>query len=75
MRPAAMFARTAMRFHSKIRVAKNGNEADGKIVMGLISLGVAQGESLRIRIERTDADEAIRELEQLIQSGFDEDSL
>ncbi len=30
---------------------------------------------MRIRIEGTDANETMRELEQLIQSGFDEDSL
>lgn len=75
MRPAAIFARNARHFHSDIRVVKNGSEVDGKRVMGLMSLSAAQGANLRIRIEGTDANAAMRELEQLAQSGFDEDSL
>jgi phosphocarrier protein HPr len=73
MRPAAMFARTASGFHSDICVAKDENEVDGKSVMSLISLAAAQGAKLRIRIEGRDANQAMRELERLIQSRFEED--
>lgn len=73
MRPAAIFARNARRFQSDIRVVKNGNEVDGKSVMSLISLAAAQGTRLGLRIEGRDAKAAMRELEQLAQSEFDED--
>jgi phosphocarrier protein HPr len=63
MRPAAMFVRAARRFHSDVRVAKNGNEVDGKSVMGLISLAAPRSANLQIRVEGTDANEAMCELE------------
>ena len=73
MRPAAIFARTARRFHSDVRVVNNGFEIDGKSVMSLMSLAAAQGTRLRLRIEGRDAKAAMRELEQLAQADFDED--
>ena len=72
LRPAAMFARTANRFHSHISAAKGGVEVDGKSVLALISLAAEKGATLRIRIEGTDARKAMRDIEQLIQSGFEE---
>ena len=68
VRPAAMLARTANHFHSDIHVAKGEHEVDGKSVMDLISLAAGRGARLRIRIEGMDATEAMRELEQLVQS-------
>jgi phosphocarrier protein len=64
----AMLARTANHFHSDIHVAKGEHEVDGKSVMDLISLAAGRGARLRIRIEGMDATEAMRELEQLVQS-------
>ncbi len=73
MRPAAMFVRLASRFHSNVWVAKDGIEVDGKSVMSLIALSARRGAELRIRVEGTDAVEAMCEIEQLIRSGFEEE--
>jgi phosphocarrier protein len=73
VRPAAMLARLANRFHSKIWVTKDDVEVDGKSVMGLISLAAAPGAKLHIRVEGIDAAEAMGAIEQLIQSRFDEE--
>jgi phosphocarrier protein len=75
MRAAAIFARNARRFQSEIRVVKDGNEVDGKSVMSLISLAAAQGTRLQLQIQGSDAKTAMRELEQLAQADFDEDSI
>ena len=72
-RPAGMFVRLANRFESIISVTKEGVEVDGKSVMALISLSATKGTKLRLRIEGTDAREATQEIEQLIQSRFEED--
>lgn len=75
MRPAAIFARNARRFQSDVRIVKNGNEVDGKSVMGLLSLSATQGANLRIQIQGRDAKTAMRELQQLAQADFDEDAI
>ena len=72
-RPAAMFVRVASRYRSEIWVAKEGEEVNGKSIMGLMMLAAGQGSKLRIRCEGPDADKAIEELEGLINGRFNED--
>jgi phosphocarrier protein HPr len=72
-RPAAMFVRIASRHRSEIWVAKEGEEVNGKSIMGLMMLAAGQGSKLRIRCDGPDADKAMQELEELIKAGFNED--
>ena len=75
LRHAARFAQVANRFRGDIWVAKDGTEINGKSILGLITLGAAQGSSLRIRIEGPGAPEAMREIQRLTQSWCDEDRI
>jgi phosphocarrier protein HPr len=72
-RPAAMFVRIASRYRSEIWVSKEGEEVNGKSIMGLMMLAAGQGSKLHIRCEGPDADKAMEELEALIKAGFNED--
>ena len=72
-RPAAMFVRIASRFRSEIWVEKEGEQINGKSIMGLMMLAAGQGSKLCIRCEGPDADRAMQELEELIKARFNED--
>jgi phosphocarrier protein len=72
-RPAAMFVRIASRHRAEIWVAKEGEEINGKSIMGLMMLAAGQGSKLRIRCDGPDADKAMEELEELIKAGFNEE--
>jgi phosphocarrier protein HPr len=72
-RPAAMFVRIASRYRSEVWVAKEGEEVNGKSIMGLMMLAAGQGSTLHIRCEGADADKAMEELEELIKARFNED--
>ena len=72
-RPAAMFVRVASKFRCEIWVAKEGEEVNGKSIMGLMMLAAGQGSTLQVRCEGSDADQAITEIEELIKSRFNED--
>ena len=72
-RPAAMFVRIASRHRAEIWVAKEGEEVNGKSIMGLMMLAAGQGSKLRIRCDGPDADKAMEELEELVKAGFNED--
>jgi phosphocarrier protein HPr len=72
-RPAAMFVRIASRYRSEVWVAKEGEEVNGKSIMGLMMLAAGQGSNLRIRCEGPDAEKAMEELEELISARFNED--
>jgi phosphocarrier protein HPr len=72
-RPAAMFVRAATRYRAEIWVSKEGEEVNGKSIMGLMMLAAGQGSTLRIRCEGPDAEQAMAELEELINARFHED--
>jgi phosphocarrier protein HPr len=72
-RPAAMFVRIASKFRCEVWVAKEGEEVNGKSIMGLMMLAAGQGSKLQIRCEGPDAAQAISEIEELIKSRFNED--
>src|SRR5450432_799563 len=72
-RPAAMFVRVASRHPCEIWVAKEGEEINGKSIMGLMMLAAGQGSKLRVRAEGPDAAQAIIDIEELIQSRFNEE--
>jgi phosphocarrier protein len=72
-RPAAMFVRIASRYRSEVWVEKEGEQINGKSIMGLMMLAAGQGSKLTIRCEGPDADKVMEELEELIQHKFNED--
>jgi len=72
-RPAAMFVRIASRFRCEIWVEKEGEQINGKSIMGLMMLAAGQGSKLQIRCEGPDADKAMEELEELIIKKFNEE--
>ena len=72
-RPAAMFVRIASRFRSDVWVEKEGEQINGKSIMGLMMLAAGQGSKLHIRCDGPDAEKAMEEIEELIAAKFHED--
>ncbi|HXI84787.1 MAG TPA: HPr family phosphocarrier protein [Verrucomicrobiae bacterium] len=72
-RPAALFVKTAHKFTSHITVEKDGEQVNGKSIMGLMMLAAGQGSKLLITAEGADAEAAVRELESLFLRKFDEE--
>jgi phosphocarrier protein HPr len=72
-RPAAMFVRVANRFSSDILVEKDGEEINGKSIMGLMLLAAGCGSRLKVTCTGADATEMVQALEELIARKFDEE--
>jgi phosphocarrier protein len=72
-RPAALFVKTANRFHCDIFVEKDGEKVNGKSIMGLMMLAAGPGSKLTVHALGQDAALALAELETLIKRKFDED--
>ena len=72
-RPSAMFVKVCSRFKSEIWVEKDGEQVNGKSIMGLMMLAAGQGSKLTIKCEGADANKALIEIEALILRKFDED--
>jgi phosphocarrier protein len=72
-RPAAMFVKTANRFACDIFVEKDGEKINGKSIMGLMMLAAGPGSKLTLYVRGDDAQQAIAELEALVERKFDEE--
>ena len=72
-RPAALFVKTANRFHCDIFVEKDGERINGKSIMGLMMLAAGPGSKITVLAEGNDSSEALHEIEALIKRKFDED--
>ena len=71
-RAAVKFVQVANRFQCEVRVIKDDTEANGKSIMGLLTLVAAHGVSIKLVCEGDDADRALAALVELIGSGFGE---
>ena len=72
-RPASMFVKITARYQSNILVEKDGEEVNGKSIMGLMMLAAGCGSKLRVTAQGPDAEKALAEIEELIARKFNED--
>lgn len=58
---------------NNVRVAKDGADAAGGSILGLMMLGAARGDSIEIMVEGEGADMALERLVTLVAAGFGEE--
>lgn len=72
-RPAAQFVKTASRFQCEVRVEKDGEEVDGKSIMGLMMLAAGHGSVILVTAEGSDAGPALDAISDLVARKFEEE--
>ncbi|MDD5687852.1 MAG: HPr family phosphocarrier protein [Elusimicrobia bacterium] len=72
-RPAALFVQTTSKFKSSVKIIKEGQEVDGKSIMGLMMLAAGMDTELRILANGEDENELIKAVEALVDRKFEED--
>lgn len=72
-RAAAQFVKTANTFECEISVYKDGEKADGKSILGLLTLAAAKGTALKIVTDGKDEYDAFNSLRRLIENKFGEE--
>ncbi|HOW86166.1 MAG TPA: HPr family phosphocarrier protein [Candidatus Aminicenantes bacterium] len=71
-RAAVKFVNLANRFGSSVRIVKNGDEIDGKSILGILTLAATQGTPIRLVVSGKDEEAAMAALTELIANRFDE---
>jgi len=71
-RAAAKLVHTAGRFRSKVTLLWNGEQVDGKSILGILLLAAAQGTKLGLRCEGDDEIAAAAAVEALFADRFGE---
>ncbi len=72
-RPASLFVKTTSRFASTVKIIRDGQEIDGKSIMGLLMLAAGPGTELKVVIEGPDEAEVVRSIDDLFDRHFDDD--
>ena len=62
-RPIAMLVQLASQFKSNIELRRDSMTVNAKSIMGMMTLGLVQGQKLEISIEGEDEEEAMKEME------------
>ena len=72
-RASALFVKTASRFTSDVKLAKEGVEVNGKSIMGIMMLAASKGTTVSLSVDGADEVEALQTIGDLITNGFGEE--
>ncbi len=72
-RPAARFVKATGKFQSHIQIIKDGLVANGKSIMGLMTLAAEPGSEIEVVIEGDDREAAMEAIRDLIENNFYEE--
>ena len=71
-RAAAKLIDLASGFESRIRMYRDGREADAKSIMQVMMLAASKGTDVEVAAQGPDAAEAVAAIERLVTGRFDE---
>ena len=72
-RASALFVKTASRFSSEVKLAKEGVEVNGKSIMGIMMLAASKGTTVLLTVNGPDEADAMQTIGDLIINGFGEE--
>ena len=73
LRAASALAQTVAKFTSEVKIGRGKNLINAKSVTGLMMIGAAQGSKLKLRVEGSDAREALKAVQTLFDDRFGEE--
>ena len=71
-RPATFFIQKANEFKSSVWVERDERRVNAKSLLGVLSLGIVGGTTIRIMADGSDEEQAVDGLVKLVESGFAE---
>ncbi len=72
-RAASLLVNLAKKFNSSIHLLKDSEEINAKSILGILTLAASKGSELIIKADGEDEEEAVREIEELIEKKFYEE--
>jgi len=69
-RPAGLLVKKTGSFKSNIQITKNDKSADGKRILGIMSLGIKQNDEITVTVEGEDENEAALELKEFFKNNL-----
>jgi phosphocarrier protein len=72
-RASTRFVQMANKYRCNVMVAKEGQDVNGKSIMGVLLLVASQGSDITISCDGDDANQCLGALADLVKAGFGED--
>ncbi|GJE17312.1 HPr family phosphocarrier protein [Methylobacterium marchantiae] len=72
-RASAKFVQTVEKFEAAVTVTRSGETVGGRSIMGLLTLGAAQGTSIAVVATGSDAEACLAAITELLANKFGED--
>lgn len=69
-RPASLFVQTAGRFQARVEVTGRGRQTEATSIIGVLSLGIRNGDTITLRASGNEAEAALRALGELVNANF-----
>ncbi len=69
-RPAGLLVKKANEYTSMITIECNGKSADAKRIFGVMGLGVKKDMEITVKVEGTDEDAAVAEIEAFLKENL-----
>ncbi|KNF09141.1 phosphotransferase system phosphocarrier protein HPr [Gottschalkia purinilytica] len=67
-RPAALFVQACGKYKSDIYIEKGDNKVNAKSIMGIMALGVYQGEEIKIIASGYDEEDALKGITEFLEN-------
>ncbi|WP_136605613.1 HPr family phosphocarrier protein [Paenibacillus dokdonensis] len=71
-RPSKLFVEKAITFPCKVTLFKGEKKANGKSTLGLLTLGIAAGDEIRLETDGEQEEMALKELGQMMTKIYEE---
>ena len=72
-RASALLVQTVNKFSAHVILSCDGKTADGRSILGVMTLGSPQGSTIEVEAQGEDADRVVRAIEKLVDARFNED--
>ncbi|WP_027415908.1 HPr family phosphocarrier protein [Aneurinibacillus terranovensis] len=70
-RPATMLVQKASSFPCEVTISKGDKHVNAKSIMGVMSLGIRQGEQLTVTTKGEQEEEALKAMGEIIETVFE----
>jgi len=72
-RPATVFVQEAGKYKCNVMVEKDGKSINAKSILGILSLGITNGNTIKIKTEGENEAEALEALVKIVENKFGEE--
>jgi phosphocarrier protein HPr len=73
-RASALLVQTVNKFAAQVTLIADGQTADGRSILGVMTLGCPQGSTIQVEAQGADAERVVKAIEKLVDARFNEES-